>query len=718
MKKRKLKEISISIFYIHILCFISILYAQDQKNSKSIIEDDNLEKNKIDFNLLDSALILDGKESYLEIIDSDSLNDITKEVTVSLWIKPEAYPDEYSNILFKGNKRLPGIRHRQFTFWLWHDGRISFDTSPAGKGAQYLVPDTILKLNTWNYITGVIDVNKNIMKVFVNGTVVERRSFRDEKQMLKTTLPLRIGRSHEEERPCHSPFVGQIDDVSIWNIAQSDQEIRSDMTSQPNGSEEGLIGYWNFDNVENGVIRDLSANQNDGKMFGNAKLAKYIQPVKKIGFEELKDASIQYEKFIKSDTDYYDTYRYLADTYIQLDRHADAEKVYLRSLNANLIQDEHNDALRNLRKLYYKRKAGIEFINLLVELKSQIGNSSVLFELLGDAYINENMQEKAKSSYIKWIELSKSEVNEKNRSEVYNHISEKLLNSNLLPEIAQELSEIAVENEINSIYHLTLIKAYLANQKYKIVYQHIIWHVHVLSNPYYENEIYLEIVKAGRNIEDNNEYITMLNQLIEEVSFSKTTQENFQFVLAQYYRENDMHEKSHAIIEMTGYIIDTAWMLLGPFYSEGDQGIDKMYINEHLPKMDFSLEYNGMYGQEKWRKHTGEFVDNHIQIPDKEKWGVYYAFSTVNSPVEQEAIIEFSFFDLSKVWVNGLLEFELQDRRNRNEDTSSIPITLNPGNNSILVKICELWKSSGFTLQITDQNGNPIDNLEILYSIE
>ena len=131
--------------------------------------------------------------------------------------------------------------------------------------------------------------------------------------------------------------------------------------------------------------------------------------------------------------------------------------------------------------------------------------------------------------------------------------------------------------------------------------------------------------------------------------------------------------------------------------------------------MDFSLEYKGKYDQEIWRKHTGEFVDNHIQIPDKEKWGVYYAYTTVNSPVEQAAVIQFSTIEISKLWVNGLQEFGIQNRRNRNEEKSAIPITLNPGNNSILVKICELRKGSGFTLQITDQDGKPIDNLEILY---
>ncbi len=718
MEKRRKIKISAILFYVHILCCISIVYAQVLDNSNSNIEDDYLNQKKTDFNLLDSALDLDGKESYLEIIDSDSLNNITKQVTVSLWIKPTAYPNEYSNILFKGNRRLPGITHRQFTFWLWDDGRISFDSSPAGKFAQYLVPNTIVKLNTWTFITGVIDVNQDVMRVFINGKEVERRSFRGEEHMLKTILPLRIGRSHEEERPCHSPFVGQIDDVAVWNIVRSDQEIRSDMTSEPKGAEKGLIGYWNFDNVENGVIRDLSPNQNHGKMVGNAKLVEYIQPTIRFGFEEHKDAAVHYEEFLKSDTKYYDIYRYLADTYIQLNRHADAEKVYLRSLNANLIEEEHDDALRNLNKLYSNRNAGIEFITLLEGLQTQMDNSSALFELLGDAFLNANMTEKAKTSYRMWVELSKGKVNEENISEVYYNISEKLLSINLLPEIALELSEKAVENQFNTDYHITLLKAYMANQKYKEVYQHIKFHFNIFRFQYYENQIYLVFLKAGRNVVDRDAYIDMLGQLIDEISYPQTLQEKFIFALAQFYSENDMIEKSNSTIQSTGYIINKAWMLLGPFDSENGNGINKMYINEHLPKMDFSLEHKGKYGQEKWRKHSDEIVDNIIEMPEEEQSGIYYTYSTINSPIEQEVTLQFSVFDLSKVWVNGLLEFEVQNRRNRSSSGSSIPITLNHGNNSILVKIDEIGRSIGFSLQITDQNEKPINNLVILYPKE
>ena len=718
MNKRKLIEISKITLYVYILCLISTIYAQEHINSDKVIENDNSVQNKTDFNLMDSALDLDGKESYLEIIDSDSLDNITKQVTVSVWIKPTAYPHEYANILFKGNRRLPGITHRQFTFWLWHDGRISFDTSPGGKVFRFLVTNKIIKLNTWTNITGVIDVDKDVMKVYINGEVVVQRDFRGEKQMFRTILPLRIGRSHEEERPCHSPFVGQIDDVTVWNIARTNEEIKSDLFSAPKGTEKGLIGYWNFDNVENGVIRDLSPNHNHGKMFGNANLIKYIKPRTRIGTDNISDLSILYEELLKSEANYYDGYRYLADTYIMLERYSDAEKVYLRSLNVDLNQNEHTNALINLRKLFFDRGANTEFLKLLEDLRGHMFNSSVYYGLLGDAYLIENRKEMAESSYRNWVELSKEKVNEENRSEVFNQISEKLLHNNLLPELALELSEKAVENQINPSYHITLLEAYIANQLYNEVIQHIKFHLNIFSNKYYEDKIHLVLLKAGRFVDDKDAYIEMLSQLIDEISYPQTLQYKFIFALAKYYSENDMIEKSNSIIQSTGYIIDSAWMLLGPFDTDNVSGINDRYIKEHLPRMDFSSQYDGKYGKITWKKHSLEVIDNIIEMPEVVHRGIYYAYATINSPVEQDVIFQFAVSEFCKVWVNGLLEFEIQDRQNRNESKSVIPITLNPGNNSILVKVFEDGRSRGFSLKVTDLNGNTVDNLEILYPNE
>ena len=52
--------------------------------------------------------------------------------------------------------------------------------------------------------------------------------------------------------------IGQIDDVSIWDYAQTHLEINQFMNCPPNGTEIGLISHYNFESVENNIVYSLS----------------------------------------------------------------------------------------------------------------------------------------------------------------------------------------------------------------------------------------------------------------------------------------------------------------------------------------------------------------------------------------------------------------------------------------------------------------------------
>jgi hypothetical protein len=63
-----------------------------------------------------------------------------------------------------------------------------------------------------------------------------------------------IGRNGDEY------FQGAIDEVRLWNIALTPGEIQNGMLTPLTGEEEGLIGYWSFENNTN----DSSGNDNHG----------------------------------------------------------------------------------------------------------------------------------------------------------------------------------------------------------------------------------------------------------------------------------------------------------------------------------------------------------------------------------------------------------------------------------------------------------------------
>lgn len=62
-----------------------------------------------------------------------------------------------------------------------------------------------------------------------------------------------------------SEFVhGFLDEVRIWNVARSSEDLKQDMNHPLTGSESGLLGYWNLDEGNGQIVNDLSPAQNHG----------------------------------------------------------------------------------------------------------------------------------------------------------------------------------------------------------------------------------------------------------------------------------------------------------------------------------------------------------------------------------------------------------------------------------------------------------------------
>ena len=690
------------------------ILAQDSANKKNAIQNNKLNPTEYDGLIVDTALDLDGKSSYVEIVDSETLNNITEQLTVSVWIRPTSNPNRYTAILSKTDAWVDRIMHRSFILNYKEGGSIQFAASPVGEGeASLYSPNGIIKHNIWTHIAGVIDAEKNYMKLFINGIEVSNRDFKWKESIYRSQLPLRIGWSHEN-RTAQSPFVGQIDDVRIWNIARTDADIRSDMITPLNGDEPGLVGYWEFNKVTDGIISDISPNRNDGRLIGNSELTEYIRPITALtSKEQLAKAAIAYEEALSQGTNYYETFRYLAEIYIKTERFSDAEKVYLRALKLDLTQSEQNDAIRDLWRLYTERDAEDEFLTILEELKPRMQGSPVLHELLGDVYKNAGEAEKAEIAYTQWLNIRMKEVKMQARASEYRLLAEELLKKNLFPDTALELAEIALARISGSRYMITCAHALLVNEFYDEAFHQISGFLNAGYYEYTERSMFERIVQTGKNVKDKDGYIVMLNQLIEDLTFDLPAQLNTIMALAQFYTVNNQQEKAEALIQKTGFITEDAWAILGPFDNVDRIGFNTKYIPENLPQIDTNTKYDGKNGQVGWQKCQDNFIDGYIRIQPTVNWSVAYSFATVHSPDEREVEFRFDSDDQGKVWLNGI-EMHAHTRTYATDiDRDIIPVTLSPGNNSILIKVCEETRGSGFYLRITDTNGKPFDDLKI-----
>src|SRR5204863_1542400 len=63
---------------------------------------------------------------------------------------------------------------------------------------------------------------------------------------------------------------GQLDEVRVWSVLRTENEIRDGMFRKLTGREPGLVGLWNFDDP-NLPGRDTATNGHHGQLVGDAK---------------------------------------------------------------------------------------------------------------------------------------------------------------------------------------------------------------------------------------------------------------------------------------------------------------------------------------------------------------------------------------------------------------------------------------------------------------
>ena len=80
-------------------------------------------------------------------------------------------------------------------------------------------------------------------------------------------MNLNFGLSPPHPEDSLDTYKGYMDDVSLWDIALTEEEISTYMNCPPTGEENGLQGYWSFDDGDTNIAYD-KASGNDGYIFG------------------------------------------------------------------------------------------------------------------------------------------------------------------------------------------------------------------------------------------------------------------------------------------------------------------------------------------------------------------------------------------------------------------------------------------------------------------
>jgi hypothetical protein len=158
------------------------------------------------------------------------------------------------------------------------------------------------------------------------------------------------------------------------------------------------------------------------------------------------------------------------------------------------------------------------------------------------------------------------------------------------------------------------------------------------------------------------------------------------------------------------------WKVIGPFDNTGNKGFEHVYPPEQ--RIDFSAEYEGKNGKVRWRDYTT--AHNYGMVDMNQPCGKLkevLAYATTDFYSDQARAVELRLGGKNswKVWLNGKLLFGRDEYHTMTEiDQYPMPAQLQPGRNTILVKVCqneqvEEWTEEWeFQLRVTDSLGTPI----------
>jgi len=227
-------------------------YAVNESGQKSFTDVDILVAS-------DLALSFDGIDDCVDCGKPDVLN-IRDQLTIELWI----HPKNYGELSIQGFGRL--IDRERYLLYLNEGGRDDYaDHSllfaiehPNGDLIMGNTPMNSIQLNEWQHIAASYTSQTHSMNMYING---QKQSLFYPFQRPYSTIDsshsdtFYIGESRSKDRA----FQGMMDEIRIWNIVRSEDEIKSQMNASFKDIPGNLVAYWPMRPMDS-YLKDLTLN--------------------------------------------------------------------------------------------------------------------------------------------------------------------------------------------------------------------------------------------------------------------------------------------------------------------------------------------------------------------------------------------------------------------------------------------------------------------------
>ncbi|MCC7265176.1 MAG: response regulator [Candidatus Latescibacteria bacterium] len=205
------------------------------------------------------VLELDGQESYVRLPEGIFAG--LEEATVEAWVKWDDWGGFSQWFAFGADDQwnAMGMNHFDTSSVL----QFFIYTGYQEMGLVRLAAEPLL--GQWCHMAAVS--GQGGMRFYLNGVLVGHNGFEGSFAAIGAGSDNYLGKSNWKQ---NAYFRGQLDEVRVWSVARSGDEIRGGMGQPLSGGERGLVGLWNFDA---GDAWDLSPQGHNGQLKGKARSA-------------------------------------------------------------------------------------------------------------------------------------------------------------------------------------------------------------------------------------------------------------------------------------------------------------------------------------------------------------------------------------------------------------------------------------------------------------
>ena len=186
--------------------------------------------------------------------NSNSLSPL-RQITIEFWYYINSFANTWMPLIWKGTGR-------QYSIWQNSNGLIYVGTKNSVSNTEETLWNASLAnpipLKTKTHIATVINRDTGIIKVYKNGVLWNSGLITSGVNIGIVAESLLIGATNEVNT-AYSPFDGTIDEIRIWNIERTSDQINANYNKKVGSlTENNLVAYYICDEGTGTILNDAT----------------------------------------------------------------------------------------------------------------------------------------------------------------------------------------------------------------------------------------------------------------------------------------------------------------------------------------------------------------------------------------------------------------------------------------------------------------------------